>query len=173
MAAAVVRKVLGRLVEWVCLALMVLLCVDIFLGVFSRYVLLRTFTWYDEIALACFVWMVFLGAAVGVRQHAHFRLHVIVARLAERTQRAIDLIGLLVVVGVGAVLIQQGWALVELGRFQRTPVMGLSKLWVYLAIPVGGGLMILFSLFPLWQALRGALWGSSLERAGAGARGGG
>ena len=49
---------------------------------------------------------------------------------------------------------QQGWAFVELGRLQQTPVMGLSKAWVYLAMPTGGALIILFSLIPLGRALR-------------------
>ena len=150
-----VRNVLGSLVERVCLALMVVLCVDIFLGVFSRYVLLRTFTWYDEIARACMVWMVFLGAAVGVKHDAHFRLTLAVARLSRRVQRVADGFGCLMVMALGAVLIRQGWVLVELGRFQSTPVIGLSKFWIYLAIPVGGALMILFALGPLWGALRG------------------
>ena len=39
--------------------------------------------------------------------------------------------------GFGLVLIQQGWKLVELGQFQRTPVMGLSKQYVY-ALGAGG-----------------------------------
>ena len=56
--------------------MMVLLCADVFLGVFSRYVIGSTFTWYDEIARLLFVWIVFLGAAVGVRRGAHFRLHL-------------------------------------------------------------------------------------------------
>ena len=33
--------------------------------------------------------------------------------------------------------------------------MGLPKTWIYAAIPIGGALMILYSLAPLWQALRG------------------
>jgi TRAP-type C4-dicarboxylate transport system permease small subunit len=44
---------------------------------------------------------------------------------------------------------------VELGQFQRTPVMGLSKQYVYAAIPAGGILIILYSLPLLWAALRG------------------
>ena len=40
--------------------------------------------------------------------------------------------------GFGLLLIQQGWKLVELGQFQRTPVMGLSKRYVYLSVPAGG-----------------------------------
>ena len=84
-----------NVVEGVLLVMMVLLCADVFLGVFSRYVMGRTFTWYDEIARLLFVWIVFLGAAVGVRRGAHFRLHLVVDRFpaaaparGERLRRA-------------------------------------------------------------------------------------
>ena len=63
-----IRRALGNTVEGILLVMMVLLCADVFLGVFSRYVMGRTFTWYDEIARLLFVWIVFLGAAVGVKR---------------------------------------------------------------------------------------------------------
>ncbi len=148
------RRVLGNAVEWVCLVLMVVLSVDLFLGVFSRYVLVRTFTWYDEIARGCFVWLTFLGAAVGVKRQAHFRLHLVVDRLPPRLRQAAAVAALLVVMGFAGVLIQQGWVFLELGSFQRTPVMGLPKTWIYVAVPIGGALMILYSLAPLRRALR-------------------
>jgi TRAP-type transport system small permease protein len=152
----VLRRALGNLVEGILLAMMVVLCVDVFLGVFSRYVLVRTFTWYDEIARLLFVWIVFLGAAVGVKRSAHFRLHLVVDRFPPALQRVAAVFGTLAVMGFGWILIQQGWKLVELGQFQQTPVMGLSKQYVYLSVPVGGALVILFSLAHLWRALRGA-----------------
>lgn len=151
------KRILGNGVEWVCLFLMVVLSVDLFLGVFSRYVLVRTFTWYDEIARGCFVWMIFLGAAVGVKRHAHFRLQLAVDRLPPRGQQTASVLGFLVVIGFACVLIQQGWIFVQLGRFQQTPVMGVPKSWIYAAIPVGGALMILYSLRPLWHAFRALL----------------
>ena len=151
------KRILSNAVEWVCLVLMVVLAVDLFLGVFSRYVLVRTFTWYDEIARGCFVWLTFLGAAVGVKRHTHFRLHLVVDRFPPRYQRAVTVLALLVVMGFAGVLIQQGWAFLELGRFQQTPVMGLPKNWIYVAVPIGGALMILYSLAPLWRALRGLI----------------
>jgi TRAP-type C4-dicarboxylate transport system permease small subunit len=147
----VLRRAFGNLVEGALLVLMVVLCVDVFLGVFSRYVLVRTFTWYDEIARLCFVWMVFLGAAVGVRRSAHFRLHLLVDRFGRRTARAAQVLAVIVVAGFGAVLIWQGLNLVELGQFQQTPVMGLSKAYVYASMPVGGALMIVFVLPGLWR----------------------
>jgi TRAP-type C4-dicarboxylate transport system permease small subunit len=125
---------------------MVTLCVDVFLGVFSRYVLVRTFMWYDEIARLCFVWMVFLGAAVGVRRGSHFRLHLVVDRLGPGVVRAAHALSVVVIAAFGGVLVYYGLKLVELGQFQQTPVMGLSKAYVYASMPVGGALMIAYAL---------------------------
>lgn len=149
-------RALSQVVEGLLLVMMVVLCADVFLGVFSRYVMARTFTWYDEIARLLFVWIVFLGAAVGVRRAAHFRLHLLVDRLSPAARRVAHVVGVLVLMGFGLLLIQQGWKLVELGQFQRTPVMGLSKQYVYASVPAGGALIILYSLPHLWRALRGA-----------------
>ena len=135
--------------------MMVALCADVFLGVFSRYVLRSTFTWYDEIARLLFVWMVFLGAAVGVRQAGHFRLHLVIDRFPPGLRRATELLGVFAIMLFGAVLVQQGWKLVELGQFQQTPVMGLSKRYIYASMPAGGVLIILYSLPHLWRTLTG------------------
>jgi TRAP-type C4-dicarboxylate transport system permease small subunit len=151
------KRILSNAVEWVCMVLMVVLSVDLFLGVFSRYVMVRTFTWYDEIARGCFVWLTFLGAAVGVKRHAHFRLHIVVDRLSPRLRQATVFLLPLVVIIFAGVLIQQGLVFLELGKFQQTPVMGLSKTWIYVAIPIGGVLMILYSLGPLWRTIRGLI----------------
>ena len=151
------KRILSNAVEWVCMVLMVVLSIDLLLGVFSRYVMVRTFTWYDEIARGCFVWLTFLGAAVGVKRHAHFRLHIVVDRLSPRLRQVTVILLPLVVIIFAGVLIQQGLVFLELGKFQQTPVMGLPKMWIYVAIPIGGALMILYSLGPLWRAIRGLI----------------
>jgi TRAP-type C4-dicarboxylate transport system permease small subunit len=151
------KRILSNAVEWTCMVLMVVLSIDLLLGVFSRYVMVRTFTWYDEIARGCFVWLTFLGAAVGVKRHAHFRLHIIVDRLSPPLRQVTVILLPLVVIVFASVLIQQGLVFLELGKFQQTPVMGLSKMWIYVAIPIGGVLMILYSLKPLWAAIRGLI----------------
>jgi TRAP-type transport system small permease protein len=149
-----IRRVFSNGVEWICLALMAVLAADLMLGVFSRYVLVRTFTWYDEIARACFVWIVFLGAAVGVKRGSHFGLHLLVDMLSERMRRAAALVTPLAIIGFSSVLVVQGLAFLEFGRYQQLPVMGVSKAWIYAAMPTGGGLMILYSLPHLWRAVR-------------------
>jgi TRAP-type transport system small permease protein len=142
------------LVDWVCLGLMLVLVADVFLGVFSRYVMHATFQWYDEVARLCFVWMVFLGAAVAVRRGAHFRLHLLIDRFGPRLRRATDVaVGLLVLV-FGVVLVAGGIAMYPVARRQVTDSLELSMLWFHGALPVGGALMIVFSLPHLWRLLR-------------------
>ncbi|HEY0440245.1 MAG TPA: TRAP transporter small permease [Xanthobacteraceae bacterium] len=149
-----IRKICSDGVEWICLILMAALAVDLMLGVFSRYVLFRTFTWYDEIARACFVWVVFLGAAVGVKRGSHFGLHLFVDRAPAWFRRAAAILTPLIVIAFSAVLVVQGLAFLEFGRFQQLPVMGVSKVWIYAAMPTGGALMILYSLPGLWRGVR-------------------
>jgi TRAP-type C4-dicarboxylate transport system permease small subunit len=148
------RTILGKGVEWICLALMVVLSIDLMLGVVSRYVFARTFTWYDEIARAAFVWVVFLGTAVGIKRSAHFRLHLLVDRFPAPLRRGALGLGVLLIIAFAIVLVWQGWLFLEHGRAQTLPVMGISKAWVYAAMPAGGALVILYSLPLLAQALR-------------------
>ena len=42
-------RALSQVVEGLLLVMMVVLCADVFLGVFSRYVMARTFTWYAPV----------------------------------------------------------------------------------------------------------------------------
>src|SRR5262249_52884256 len=97
---------------------MAVLVVDVFLGGWSRCVLHATFQWYDEVARLCFVWMVFLGAAVAVRRGAHFRLHLLVDRLGPRLRHAADLVVALLVLAFGGVLVAGGVAMYPVARRQ-------------------------------------------------------
>jgi TRAP-type C4-dicarboxylate transport system permease small subunit len=142
------------LVELACLGLMAVLVADVFLGVYSRYVMHATFQWYDEVARLCFVWMVFLGAAVAVRRGAHFRLHLLIDRFGEAMRRRVELLVTLIVIAFAAVLVTGGVAIFPLARRQVTDALEISMVWFYAALPVGGALMILFALPQLWKLVR-------------------
>lgn len=143
------------LVERACILLMVVLVADVFLGVWSRYVMRATFQWYDEVARLCFVWMIFLGAALAVRRGAHFRLHLLIDRVGATNRRRVDLLVTLIVIAFAAVLVAGGIAIAPLARRQVTDSLEISMLWFYGALPVGGALMILFALPQIWALARG------------------
>ena len=133
---------------------MAVLVADVFLGVFSRYVMHATFQWYDEVARLSFVWMIFLGAAVAVRRGAHFRLSLLVDRLRPAARRRVELVVTLIVIAFAAVLVAGGIAILPVARRQVTDALEISMVWFYGALPVGGALMILFALPHLWKLAR-------------------
>jgi TRAP-type transport system small permease protein len=145
------RKVLDQGLEWACILLLAAISIDLLLGVFSRYVLERTFVWYDEVARLCFMWLVFLGAAVAVRRGAHFGLDVVVASLPPPLQRFLRLLTPLTVIVFSAALIWLGWDLMRHGATQTTAVMGMPVSWIYAAMPVGAALMAFYALMSLFE----------------------
>ena len=145
------RKVLDQGLEWACILLLAAISIDLLLGVFSRYVLERTFVWYDKVARLCFMWLVFLGAAVAVRSGAHFGLDVVVASLPPPAQRFLRLLTPLTVIVFSAALIWLGWDLMRHGATQTTAVMGMPVSWVYAAMPVGAALMVFYAVTSLFE----------------------
>ena len=142
------------LIERVCLALMVALVGDVFLGVFSRYILQATFQWYDEVARLCFIWIVFLGAAVAVRRGMHFRMRLVVDRLGPGAAHFADHLVTLATVAFGGVLVAGGYGIYPIAQRQVTDALEISMLWFYAALPVGGALIIFYALQQAWQGSR-------------------
>jgi TRAP-type C4-dicarboxylate transport system permease small subunit len=128
-------------VEGLCIALLAVISADLLAGIFSRYVLERTFVWYDEVARACFMWLVFLGAAVAVRRGAHFGLHVVVDVLPPQLRRTALLLTPITVIAFSVAIAWLGWMLMQHGAAQTTAVMGMPVSWIYAAMPAGGALM--------------------------------
>jgi TRAP-type C4-dicarboxylate transport system permease small subunit len=148
------RKLLDVAVEWSSILLLAVISVDLLLGVYSRYVLERTFVWYDEVARASFMWLVFLGAAGAVRRSAHFGLHVFVDMMPPQLKRAALLLTPLTVIVFSAALVVLGWELMQHGATQTTAVMAMPVSWIYASMPAGGALMALYALFLLLEILR-------------------
>jgi len=78
-------KLLGRLValvEWWAVLLLAGLAVLVCLGVFFRYVLNASLTWYDEFASYMLVWLTFYGTVVADYRRRHIGFDLLVDKLA-------------------------------------------------------------------------------------------
>ena len=102
--------------------------------------------WTEELARYCLIWMVFLGAGIGVRHARMIALEFVIRALPGGVGIPLRYGVTLLSVAFFALLIWVGVQFVELGRTEVSPVMRLRKDWVYWAMPVGAGLMVLNSL---------------------------
>ena len=62
-----------RLLSWLLVATVAILIIPVSLQIFSRYTaLIPSYIWTEEMARFFFIWMIMLGAMVGIRDGAHF-----------------------------------------------------------------------------------------------------
>jgi len=150
----VIRFFFVDLIEFLLVCLMVALCTVIFIGVYTRYVMGEAVPWSDEVARYLFIWMAFLGAAVAVRRRAHYVVHLIVDRLADKAKFTTGILCWVVVMGFSVFLIIQGLRVMEGVSVQVSPALELTLSWVFLAVPVNGVLSFLYASVHLWQAIQ-------------------
>jgi TRAP-type C4-dicarboxylate transport system permease small subunit len=126
------------------MVLVVALALVVFLQVFNRFVLKAPLAWSEDLAMLLFQWVVFLGAAIGVRRLRHFGIDLVVKKMPPGWHHTIDLIIPFIMGIVALTMITEGIQLLSYNQSRIYATMNLSYLWAYLPIPVSGCLMILY-----------------------------
>lgn len=102
--------------------------------------------WTEELARYLLIWIVFLGAGIGVRHSQMIALEFGIRMLSERLGVILRFGVITLSIAFFILLFWVGIQFVELGMTERSPAMELRKAWVYWAMPVGAALMTLNSL---------------------------
>jgi TRAP-type C4-dicarboxylate transport system permease small subunit len=127
-----------RALELVLAIFVALTSLAILLQVFCRYVLDAPFSWPEEFAVLMFGWMILLGAAMVQRRDGHISIDVLRRQVAPSTARWLDAIRF-----ASIVLLWQGIGLAERTVALRYPAMGISRAFLYGAVPVCFGLLLI------------------------------
>jgi TRAP-type C4-dicarboxylate transport system permease small subunit len=142
-------KLLGRLValiEWWAVCLLAGLAVLVCLGVFFRYVLNSSLTWYDEFASYMLVWLTFYGTVVADYRRRHIGFELVVDKLAPAARRIVDAAGELAVLGFQFVLFYYGWILtLRMGDETAISLPWVKVSWVSSVLPITGAILLLIS----------------------------
>jgi len=117
-----------------------------FAQVFYRYVLMAALFWSEETLRYLHIWAIFLGAGLGVSRGMHVAIDAIFIALGPKMgavlARAVQLIGCIFAI----IIIVVGWNFSTFNTAVVSPTMQIPMLYVYIAIPVGGVLMLLFQI---------------------------
>ena len=138
------KKLWDNGIEAVSALMVVALTVIVFLQVFNRFVLKTPLAWSEDLAMLLFQWVVFLGAAIGVKRLRHFGIELLVRRLPLRVRHGVELLTPVVMAIVALVMIFQGWTLLTFNRTRIYPTMDLSYTWAFLPIPLSGLLILVY-----------------------------
>ena len=128
---------IGTLENLLIVALSALVAVLLFTNVLLRYVFRSPFTWIDEIVIAAFVWMIFLGVSACVRSHQHLRIDVLCRALGHHGNRMLGLVSVAATLVIILAVTLFGYRYAAFVAGNQTPILGISAAWLYVGLPLG------------------------------------
>src|SRR5690242_5756361 len=141
------KKLIGfyhQLLTWLMIATIAVLIVPVTLQMISRYTaLIPSYIWTEELSRFLFIWMVMLGAMIGIREGSHFEVDVW-PELGPRANAALKIVSSLFVLVFALVFLYWGIQFVQFGWYQTSELADLPMPFIFLAWPVAGATWILF-----------------------------
>jgi TRAP-type C4-dicarboxylate transport system permease small subunit len=120
---------LASALQKIIVALAVTMLLALSLQVFMRFVMGKALSWSEELALACFSWVMLLSIALGVRHSIHVRMDLLVDRLPSGLRHAWS--------GINYVRDSFG---------TTSAAIGYPIAWLYACAPISGALIAIFAL---------------------------
>jgi len=114
--------------------------------VFGRYVLQQSPDWSEQAALILMIWYVLFAAAAGVREGFHIRIEIFEKVLPENIGLIMRLLANTTVCLCGVAMLIWGTQLVIGTWSHEVPTLGISRGAAYIALPIAGALIALFSI---------------------------
>jgi TRAP-type C4-dicarboxylate transport system permease small subunit len=108
-----------------------------------RYVIAAPLPWSEELARYCFVWIVFLGGAIGLSRGVHLGVDLLVNAMPAPVRRGIDILTNVLIAAFAATVIYASLPVLNMNVFQRSPALGVPMTYIYMAIPISMGLIFL------------------------------
>lgn len=132
------------------LAIMVIM---VFGNVVLRYGFNSGIAVSEELSRWLFVWVIFLGATVAVREHGHISTDMLVTKLPAPLQKACQVLGHILMLWVTWLMFSGSLTQTRINLDVEAPVTGFSMAWLYAA----GLLFAVFTgfllLLELWELL--------------------
>ena len=158
--------IMDKAILVICKVLLIVVVAITAMAVAGRYI---TFipdpAWSEEIVLTCMAYMAVLSAALAIRRKSHIRMTAFDRYLPKKVLLLMDMFADIAVTFLGFVMIFVGWRYAQLlgSRGFYVSIPTLSRIWMYLPVPVAGVAMVIFELEALYSNLKELVLGESKQ----------
>lgn len=101
-----------------------------------------------------FIYVSFLGAGIGILEHTHIGIDIVVNMLPERWRRIISIIVYGILVWFGAMLIYSSIPLLKLTSRQLSPALRIPMSYIYFSVALFGILCVVYSTIEAVRLMR-------------------
>lgn len=140
------EKAVDSCIVLICGSLLFAITALIFIQVVFRYVLQDSISWSEELTRYMLIWIVFLAAGYVLNKGAHANIDLLLTRFSPAMRTVVEKISLLLIMAFSCIIIQYGFMLMRFGKRQISSALTIPMHYVYLAIPIGGALLIFYCL---------------------------
>jgi TRAP-type C4-dicarboxylate transport system permease small subunit len=143
--------------EWTLMSMLALMVILVFGNVVLRYGFNSGITFSEEVSRFLFIWVVFLGAVLTLRDNAHLGVHMVTKLLPHSGKRICKLISDVVTLACCVLITHGGWYLVKLELANIAPISGIPLGAVFtglLVCSIGMGYLLINSI---WRNLSGQM----------------
>lgn len=143
-----------QLLTWLLVVSVGILIIPVSLQIFSRYTaLIPSYIWTEEMARFFFIWMIMLGAMIGIRDGAHFDIDLW-PELGPRANAVLKLFAHAGILVLALVFVWYGIKFVQFGWNQTSELADLPMGFIFIAWPLSGATWLLFLGPQLYDNLR-------------------
>lgn len=149
-----VNRIIARALEVVAALILLQMVILVFGNVVGRYFFARAITWADETARYSFVWLTFIGTALGVHRGSHIGMDILTAHVPDRVRLVLRILGLLLVLVFLVVWVRWGIDMAYRNRRFIASATGVPLSVVYGIAPAMAAVMILQHLAQVIDTVR-------------------
>lgn len=131
----------NTLVEYIVAILMGLMTIIVFVQVLFR-LFAGSLPWSEELARYMMIYLVYMGASVGVKYGNHIAVEFLSTMLPKKGQEVLQIVVDLLSLACFAVIIFYGFKVVNITMMQKSPAMQVKMGYIYFSLVLGGGLML-------------------------------
>ena len=122
---------LARLLSLLLVASLALMVVLVFTNVVLRYGFNSGLTVSEELSRWLFVWMTFLGAFIGLRDHSHLGTDTLIAKLSVGGKKVCFALSHVLMLFMCWLMFSGSWDQLQINLETTSPVMEVSMGWFY------------------------------------------
>ena len=142
-------RILVRGLEWLLIIILGLMVILVFGNVVLRYGFNSGITFSEEVSRFLFVWMVFLGSVLMLRDNGHLGVHTLTMKLPLAGKKFCKLASDLITLACCVLLSIGAWQVIGLNLSNISPISGIPLGVVYMACmlcSVGMGVLLVGSI---------------------------
>lgn len=121
----------------------------------ARFGFGRPLPWTDELAVVLYLWVILWAAAFMVAEREHVVFDLVWNSAPTCARRIMKIVGHLMIGGLALVAIPASWDYVHFMAREKTPVLDIPFMWVFLPFVLLLIALVARSAHGIWCALQG------------------